>query len=447
MKQRARGALVLAAVLCCPAAAPALERFPPPDFEAGYAPPALVVPPARSAVYEYIDVSVLVGALALAAYLAIRRRTRNGLFALTVFSLAYFGFWRGGCVCSVGALRDVALALAPDSCVRWLAGLPAASNPAQAGGGAVPLTTIAFFVLPLAAALTFGRVFCGSVCPLGAAQEAVLLKPLKVPQWLEHSLGLLAYAYLGLAVVFAVTGSAFIVCRYDPFVSFFRLSGSAGMFALGAGFLAVGVFVGRPYCRYLCPYGALLRLFSIVSKWHLRITPSECIVCRLCQDACPYRAILKPSEDLGARRRTEGLGRLAGLLALLPALVACGLWLGGFLGPALSRLHPTIQAAERVFLEEKGLVQGTTDASDAFYQSGRPAAELYEEATALEAGFATAGRIFGGWLALVLAVKLLSLAVRRTRSGYEPDKAKCVSCGRCFLNCPHERAGRKMTGT
>ncbi len=49
----------------------------------------------------------------------------------------------------------------------------------------------------------------------------MLIRPVAVPGWLESGLRLFAYAYLGAAVLFAATGSAFIICRYDPFVGFF----------------------------------------------------------------------------------------------------------------------------------------------------------------------------------------------------------------------------------
>ena len=34
---------------------------------------------------------------------------------------------------------------------------------------------------------------------------------------------------------------------------------------LGGAFVVIGMFVGRPYCRFLCPYGALLKLASSIS--------------------------------------------------------------------------------------------------------------------------------------------------------------------------------------
>ena len=67
-------------------------------------------------------------------------------------------------------------------------------------------------------------------------------------------------------------------------------------------------------------------------------------------------------------------------MAACPALVAAGFWLGRQLETPLGRVHPTIRLAERVRLEQTGRVQGTTDSSDAFRNTGRSAEDLYREA-------------------------------------------------------------------
>src|ERR1019366_635047 len=121
----------------------------------------------------------------------------------------------------------------------------------------IPMVVTAAFFLPLLTAVFFGRAFCGGVCALGAIQELVVLRPVQVPRRIDQALGLLKYIYLGLAIVFALRpGLArdFVICRFDPFVGFFRRTGAPHMLMLGGGFLLLGMFVGRPYCRYLCPY-------------------------------------------------------------------------------------------------------------------------------------------------------------------------------------------------
>jgi len=198
--------LVLAAI---PAAAQQIDYTRPvetaPTEEAigeGYVTPEVQYPLPRAAIWQILDVVLLAGAMVLGAWFALRRRTRAGLVALTVAAVAYFGFYREGCICPIGSIQNIAVAIA---------------DPLYA----VPYHVIAIFVLPLAAALFFGRVFCSGVCPLGAIQELVVLKPLHVPVKLDKTLGWLRWVYLLLAVVFAVLPVAyrdFVICRFDPFV-------------------------------------------------------------------------------------------------------------------------------------------------------------------------------------------------------------------------------------
>jgi len=127
---------------------------------------------------EYIDLAVLVGALTLASWLALKKRSRHGLVWLSVFSLAYFGFFREGCVCSVGSVQNVALTLFNE-------------------GYTIPLTALLFFIIPLVFALAFGRVFCAGVCPLGSIQELVGFRPLKLPKAIESVMISIPFIYLG----------------------------------------------------------------------------------------------------------------------------------------------------------------------------------------------------------------------------------------------------------
>ncbi len=98
--------------LLAAASAWAAERFPPPDFESGYAQPQMQQPLARSNLLEFLDVAALVVSLSLATSIGLRARNRRAMVALSLFSLAYFGFYRSGCVCPIGAIQNVALALA-----------------------------------------------------------------------------------------------------------------------------------------------------------------------------------------------------------------------------------------------------------------------------------------------------------------------------------------------
>jgi ferredoxin len=394
-----------------------VERFPPPDFTT-HVLPVTTTPPPRSNLLEWLDVAALAAALAGASWLAIRLRRRGALVVLTLASLAYFGFYRKGCICPIGAIQDCALAIFDRSY-------------------AIPLTAVAFLLLPLVATLFFGRTFCAAVCPLGAAQDLVLVRPVAVPGWLEQALGVLPYLYLGSAVVLAGLGSAFIICQYDPFVSFFRLAGSLNLLILGACVLAVGMFVGRPYCRFACPYGAVLRPLSRLAKWHVNVTPDECVNCRLCEEACPFGAIDKPAPPPAAGSRS-GRRLLAALLLSGPVMIVAGGWLVSLAGDFLAGSHATVRLARRVRLEELHLVAGTTDASSAFRMTGEPTARLYDQAARLQQRFRHGGWLVGGLVGLVVAGRLVAASVRPRRTEYRANRAACLSCGRCFRYCPRE---------
>lgn len=397
-------------------------RFPPPQFETDYVRPTPTAPQPTHDVWEYVAAGVLVAALLLAAHLVLKERSRKAIFALMVFSVVVFGFIRHGCVCSVGSIQNVVLT---------------AFEPTYA----IPIVVLIFFAAPLAVTLLFGRVFCGAVCPLGAIQDAVLVHPVRVPGWLESGLRLLAYIYLGAAVLFVAMGAAFIICQYDPFVGFFRFGGNWNILVLGGCLLLIGLFVGRPYCRFLCPYGVVLRQFSRLSKWRVTITPNDCVQCRLCEDACPFGAIREPTEPWPGKEYRIAKVRLAFLLVLLPVLIVAGGWGGYLLRESFARMHPQVRLAERVHQEESGQVEGTTDASDAFRTTGRSNQDLYQEAAGIGARFAVGSIIFGAFVGFIVGGKLLALSVRRRRTDYEADPASCLACGRCYEYCPkeHER--------
>ena len=214
---------------------------------------------------------------------------------------------------------------------------------------------------------------------------------------------------------------------------------SATMLALGLGFLVLGLFVGRPYCRYLCPYGAILRLCSRVSKRHVRIPPEECIKCRLCEDACPYGAIREPTVEQSPRERLKGRRRLAVLLAVFPLVVAVGAVLGHFTGRGRFRGCTRGRPWPSWSPASPATCRRTSTRSRPSATPRRPPEELYAEARALHGQFGYAGAWLGGWVGLVIGVKLVYLSIRRRRDEYQPDRGNCVSCGRCFWYCPEEQ--------
>ena len=85
-------------------------------------------------------------------------------------------------------------------------------------------------------------------------------------------LSVIPWVYLVFTILYAATRSQFLICRLDPFIGIFRLGGDIGMISFGIVLLVMSVFIGRPFCQFLCPYGALLSVFSALSWKKLEIT-------------------------------------------------------------------------------------------------------------------------------------------------------------------------------
>lgn len=367
--------------------------------------------------WEYMDVAVLVGVLLVAAWMALKRRSRQGLIWVSLFSLAYFGFYRQGCICAIGSVQNMSLALFNDNY-------------------AMPLPALLFFVIPLIFALLFGRVFCAGVCPLGAIQELTGFRQVRVPRRVESVLASIPFVYLGLAVLFAATGSQFLICRYDPFVGIFRLDAPYTMIIFGSLLLIAGIFVNRPYCRYLCPYGVLQNIFSRFSVKHLVISPAECRNCRLCESGCPYDAILQSDPVPEAEKPEQSRKGSLVYFLMIPVLAAAFAVLFYNLAPTLSAVNNNVRLAREIRLEKEKGIKAVSKAAVAFFESGKTENELFEEERQIILRFRKGAPWVGIFLGLSLGIGLFRLTVRNIRTDYEPDRGRCYSCGKCFKFCP-----------
>ena len=157
-----------------------------------------------------------------------------------------------------------------------------------------------------------GRAVCGFLCPFGWLQELLH----RTPFWKKNRfradrvLRYLKYAVLALLVVLplfvkltpffckylcpAGTLSGALLSLADPL-----LRGQLGpLFTWKSIVLAAVVvsslIVWRPFCRYLCPLGALYGLLNRVSLVRMRLDTARCVSCGKCAAAC--RMCVDPAQ-------------------------------------------------------------------------------------------------------------------------------------------------------
>ncbi len=417
--------LVKFLLLCLTQLLQGVDRFPKPEFETDYVQPLTSVPTPGSLLLEYVDVLILFLALITGTILVIRKRSRNGMVLLSVFSILYFGFFKKGCVCSVGAVQNIVLTIAKPTYF-------------------LPLSAALFFLLPLIFALFFGRIFCGAVCPIGAVQDLVLVKSVKIPRWLNEILSLVPVILLSLAVLMAGTGAGFLICRLDPFIPIFRIGGGLEQVIFGISFLILSMVVGRPYCRFLCPYGVLLSWMSFFSRYHLKITPDDCTSCQLCEEACPYLAIAVPESMPSAETRQKIKHRFLVVAATLPLWLGGGAWLGQMYSEPLSYSHHTVALAGQISEEILNPALEPDLTSRTFNESGSSVEELLQNAALIQKRFRKMSIGLGMFLGLVFWWKSLALLGIRNLSGYEPVRSACFSCARCQPFCPQDPERRRQ---
>lgn len=392
-------------------------RVAQPEFDSGHQIPRTLFPGLRWHA-PVADVLLLLLALAVTTWAVHRARRRGIVLGTMLCCLAYFGFLRKGCVCAVGSIQNVVYAMTTD--------------------GGLALAVLIFFLAPLILSLWFGRVFCAAVCPLGALQDLfVWPRAWRLPGWLQTPLGILPHLVLAVGVVGAA-GGVFLICRFDPLVGFFRLNGPVPMLLGGGILLALSVVIARPYCRFLCPYGVLLRWASWFSWRRVSTTPGECVRCGLCLDACPFGAIRAPTPSKPPESRQRGRRRLVGLLCVLPLLLLLGGWAGRRMAQhGAARLRQARLLAEVAEVERSGGAR--SEAAEAFELSRGDPAVLAERVRAEQRRVGVWGCWAGVYMGGVLALMLIRVSVYRRRDAYSPDPALCLACGRCYATCPVQR--------
>jgi polyferredoxin len=152
--------------------------------------------------------------------------------------------------------------------------------------------------------LVVGKSFCSWLCPVGFLSELIgdfgqkiFKKRIKLPKFLDYPLRSLKYLMLGFlfySVFFlmrTVAVKSFLDSPYnlisDIKMYYFFADISRFSLIVIAILLLLSIPIRNFWCRYLCPYGALLGLLNFLSPTKIKRNPVSCIDCGLCNKACP----------------------------------------------------------------------------------------------------------------------------------------------------------------
>jgi polyferredoxin len=166
-------------------------------------------------------------------------------------------------------------------------------------------------ILGFVLAILFGPVFCGWVCPMGTVQEWVgkLGKKLFrrrynhfIPARLDSVLRYSRFLVLAWVLYMTAVTGKLIFSEYDPYFALFNFwSSEVSLIGLGVLLisLAGSLFVERPWCKYACPYGAVLGLSNLFRIFSIRRKESTCRLDGACDITCPMN--IKVSEKFTVR--------------------------------------------------------------------------------------------------------------------------------------------------
>ena len=172
--------------------------------------------------------------------------------------------------------------------------------------------------------ILFGNVYCGYICPFGAAQELIafaLPEKFRQPPAMEkmRKARFIKYVILFILVIVFFLSRSKTTLEADPLIKFFIFQSSvfnprSAVFIIAIAALICSIFYTRFWCRYLCPVGAFLSLFNSIAllkrytppkvfgRCEFGLTAKDQLDCLYC-DRCRYIPKAAPKPEASQRYR------------------------------------------------------------------------------------------------------------------------------------------------
>ncbi len=207
------------------------------------------------------------------------------------------------------------------NCELWcpFGGVEALYTYATEGNMLCSLGTSNFFILGgvLLSVLLLRRAFCGYMCPIGALSEwlgslgqRLGLARRKVPARVDRVLGLLKYAVLAAVLTATWRAGELLFRGYDPCYALISRHGADityWAYVVAGAVAAASLVFSVPFCRWFCPFAAVLSPFSRLGLARVRREESACTSCGRCERQCPMAIPVASLDQVTDARCTSCL--------------------------------------------------------------------------------------------------------------------------------------------
>ncbi len=291
-------------------------------------------------------------------------------------------------------------------------------------------------LMALATAVLLKRGFCSWVCPFGLLTEylnrlhrLIFRKNVKLPAWLDYPLRSLKYLLLAFflwAIVLQMNAASLEYFIYSPYnmvadIKMLHFFTNISTFTLRILLILVGlsILIRSFWCRYLCPYGALLGVLSFLSLFKIHRNDQTCTQCQKCTRTCPvdikvHKTLTVLSDECHACLKCVAVcpekdtlyisatNRQAILKPWVYAAAICLLFIGGSLAGRLTGYWQTAISNNEYLFHVRNLDMP-------FYQHNRGEVPAYNKEA---------------WLRMMKKIREAEGAMRRAQGDARPPGAK-----------------------